>query len=369
MKLVYLSNSTIPSRDANSVHVMKMSQSFAKNGNETILLAPTKTMKEESNVENIYDYYAVSEVFKVIKIKLINFKILNSVTYAIGSLFFLLKFKPEMVYGRDLLSCYLASFFFKVSYEAHSPMSSNVKVFMLNSLVKRKKFRKLIVISEALKKIILEEQNIDENKILVAHDGSDAVYDFKAKANLKGNNSFLNVGYVGHLYKGRGVDLILKCAKKLVNVNFHLIGGTEEDILYWRDQVKQIDLNNVFFYGFVPPSVTHKYRNSFDILLAPYAEKVSVSGNTGDTSKFMSPLKIFEYMSHGKAIIASDLPVLREVLSEDNAILCDSNDHEAWVLAINRLTDQGLRSNLGQRALEDFEKSYTWLSRAKHVLC
>ena len=115
------------------------------------------------------------------------------------------------------------------------------------------------------------------------------------------------------------------------------------------------------------PQETLKYRNSFDIFLAPYSEKVSVFGNTGDTSRFMSPLKIFEYMSHKKPIIASDLTVIREVLSEKNSILVKSDDVKSWVSSIKKLKNLEYRESIANQALIDF-KNFTWKNRALFVI-
>ena len=49
MRIVYISNSTIPSKAANSVHVMKMCQAFADNGHEVVLLAPDRKFQYEKN--------------------------------------------------------------------------------------------------------------------------------------------------------------------------------------------------------------------------------------------------------------------------------------------------------------------------------
>jgi glycosyltransferase involved in cell wall biosynthesis len=50
----------------------------------------------------------------------------------------------------------------------------------------------------------------------------------------------------------------------------------------------------------------------------PYKSKVA--GNSGgDIAQVTSPMKLFEYLACGRAILTSDLPVLREVLSENNA--------------------------------------------------
>ena len=112
-------------------------------------------------------------------------------------------------------------------------------------------------------------------------------------------------GYVGH--STGSIETIIECAKKIDDMTFHIVGGLKVDIDYWKEYLKNTNLNNIYFYGFVTSDETKKYLNSFDILLAPYQKKVSVFGNhESDTSKFMSPLKIFEYMSHKKPIIVSD---------------------------------------------------------------
>jgi glycosyltransferase involved in cell wall biosynthesis len=84
----------------------------------------------------------------------------------------------------------------------------------------------------------------------------------------------------------------------------------------------------------------------------------------------MSPLKTFEYMASGKAILCSDLPALREVLAhEQTALLCKPDDPQCWKAALERLRDEpGLRQRLGERAKSEFEAKYTWKARAENVL-
>ena len=68
MKIVYISNSIIPSRTANSIHVMKMCQAFADNGHEVLLLAPNYKEQNEKGINDVFDFYGVRNSFKIKKI-------------------------------------------------------------------------------------------------------------------------------------------------------------------------------------------------------------------------------------------------------------------------------------------------------------
>ena len=136
----------------------------------------------------------------------------------------------------------------------------------------------------------LENGYLNDSIIQVEHDGADKIENFSDKIELLGNNDKLKIGYVGHLYEGRGINIIIECAKQLKEMTFHIVGGLLQDISYWKNYTKELNIKNIYFYGFVSPKETKKYRNSFDIYLAPDGEKVSVK--IKDTSKYMSPIKI-----------------------------------------------------------------------------
>ncbi len=372
MRIVYISKSVIPSRTANSIHVMKMCQAFSDNGHDVVLLTPHQKNQYEKGINNIYEYYGVKKNFIIKKLWHPNLKV-GALFYLFSIFFYLLiNNNFQLVYGRFLHGCYLATLFKnKVIFESHENITTmkNHRLKIFKMLIKSKYFKKLIVISQALKNIYLENGYLSNNKIQVEHDGADEVKDLNTKVKLLGDEKTLKVGYVGHLYRGRGVELIIECAKLMKEVTFHIVGGTKKDIDKWRNLTKKNNLLNIFFYGFVSPKDSINYRNSFDILLAPYAKKVSVFGlnDVGDTSNFMSPLKIFEYMSHQKAIIASDLPVLREILNPQNSILIEPEDTSALVTAILTLKKKELRDKLGANALKDF-KRFSWTNRVDRLI-
>jgi glycosyltransferase involved in cell wall biosynthesis len=83
----------------------------------------------------------------------------------------------------------------------------------------------------------------------------------------------------------------------------------------------------------------------------------------------MSPLKIFEYMSAGKPIVCSDLPVIREVLEDKKtAFLCDPHNIEEWRDALLILSDENIRNNMSTNARKEFREKYTWQIRSRMVI-
>ena len=373
MKILYISKSIIPSRSANSIHVMKMCQAFSDNGHEVVLLMPHLNQNYVKDVDDIYKFYGVKKNFKIKKIYHPNF-IGGALIYTLGIFIYLLANKKfDLVYGRFLHGIYLASLMNnKVIYESHAPLdkSKNHRFVVFKNLIKNKNFIKVVVISEALKQIYLAKEIIDSSKIQVAHDGADQVNNFQSKIALQGKRENLKVGYVGHLYKGKCMEVISAIADKLdEDVEIHIIGGLEKDINFWKNKIIK---KNLFFYGFIPHNQVSSYINALDVCLLPNQKIVFAFGSDSSSanlniSDFTSPLKLFEYMSHKKSIVASDLPVIREVLNETNSILVKPDDFEMWNKSINKLKNISLREKISIKALNDFNE-YTWINRALSVL-
>lgn len=72
-------------------------------------------------------------------------------------------------------------------------------------------------------------------------------------------------------------------------------------------------------------------------------------------------------MSHRKAIIASNLPVLKEVLNEKNSILVNCDNITEWINAIEKLKSFKNRDLIANQALSDFNK-YTWKNRVLRLM-
>ncbi|WP_192889793.1 glycosyltransferase family protein [Vibrio bathopelagicus] len=116
-------------------------------------------------------------------------------------------------------------------------------------ICKSNKTERVVAISDALKNDMSDLMNIDKNKILVAHDGADLVdIENVCDVELLGSSNF-NLGYVGSLLEGKGVDLICEAAKSLPNMGFHIVGGEGELLHEYKHKYEHIP--NLYFYGYV----------------------------------------------------------------------------------------------------------------------
>ncbi len=363
-KIIYISDSIIPSKKANSVHVMKMSQAFVSNGHELVLIC----RKGKEEIDD-YDYYGVKRGFGIKKNYWPKIKG-GGLVYGFLIKRFLSRISLDtMIYGRCIYGILSAAKKgFDCIFEVHSVPRNSFHLEMERKLFSFKNFKRLVVISRALAdeyiKIFPELKN---KNVVVAHDGADIPSGDYKKIELKGKNA-LKVGYIGSLYPGRGIDLIISLARRCGHFDFHIVGGDNESIEKWKKESE--GLFNLYFHGFIPHKDIASYMNEFDIVLAPYQEKVFTSETKKiSTVKWMSPLKVFEYMSYGKAIVCSDLKVLREVLeNKKDSLLCDPVKIEEWAEALDLLRDQNIRFSLGERAKENFLENYTWKKRAEIII-
>lgn len=366
MKIVYLSTARIPSRAANSVHIMKMCSAMAINGHNVTLMTPKADRDSEKLDGDIFSFYDVPENFKLMRV----FKPSGRYGEYFYAFFVLLTvmFKDvDVFFSRNPLSSYFTSWKRGLQIlELHQPIpaTSIIQRRMFKVYTRRMNFAYLVVITQPLKEIFASNHMLLPSRIIVAPDGADIKQVFSQTE----RRTRLQVGYLGHLYEGRGVEIILEMARQCGWADFHIVGGTEQDIQ--RVKVQVLGVKNVKIHGFVPPSQAERLRSEMDVLLAPYQRKVGLGSGSITTEKWMSPLKVFEYMAAGKALISSDIEVLHEVLESGvNCLMCPPDKPETWVSALTKLNDdEELRDSLGTQALKDIRLKYSWQIRAENII-
>ena len=373
MKVAYLSESLIPSTMANTIHVMKMCKAFSEQGCNLDLLVPQIRNQEDSDYD-LFEFYGVAPSFtlaRVDKIPLLG----PSFSYGIKCYRHLSRIRPNVVFSRSFYGSLFAVYAgFPIVFEFHQPISDFGlrHTVLFRRLIKNKSFLGLVVVTKALKDWYIKHFQLPQEKVFVAADGADlpsSSYDLHENIDLSDiSKAGHNVAYVGALYDGKGMEIVLPLAHNCPDVNFHIVGGRTQDIEHWK--TKAVDLKNIFFHGFYPHAQVFSIMKKMDVLLAPNLTSMKGYGGINDIGKWTSPLKLFEYMAAKKPILASDIEVLKEVLvHEKNSILCDPDDNEAWRAGLRRLlNDRKLAEKLTSKAFADLAEKYTWSKRAETLL-
>ncbi len=376
--IIYFSIRELPSRMASSVHIMKMCQALEQTGNDVTLVAAVK-----DDPDTIFRHYGIHTKFSIRRswtpgTPFRPLRITGWLYFLLKAMRFTRRQKPRLIYVRDIFSGVLFNRLgIPFIYECHEDPTQFFKKFFLKRTLRSRNLKLVVTISESLRGIITSKyrQLLGERPVIVAHDGVDlsGYPDGRSRRQLRQElelplQDFL-VGYTGSLYKGRGIDIILSAAGKSPSFRFVIIGGSPQEVRSLEKRSAADGLDNIIITGHVPHHRIPRYLASMDILLMPYQRKVTLQGNKRDTAKYMSPLKMFEYMAAEVPIISSDLPVIHEVLChEKNALLVDPSDANQWHEAILRLAeDKNLAQRLAQTAALDVRR-YTWQERALSII-
>jgi starch synthase len=111
--------------------------------------------------------------------------------------------------------------------------------------------------------------------------------------------------------------------------------------------------------GAVPHDEVPALLASADIGLAPYS---------ADAPNYFSPLKLFEYLAAGLAVVGADIPGIRDVVGAHGAVLIPPGDAGRLAEAVARLTaDADERARLARTA-RTLAEEHTWDRRAQRIL-
>jgi glycosyltransferase involved in cell wall biosynthesis len=377
----YISPSILPSRSANAVHVMKQCDALANISKEkSIYIFAKRSIRDKSLFrESVIKKYSIksNNIIFITYYSKFDFFYNGIITILVLYNFFILK--PKYIISRNLYASFIFSIFFKQKtiFEIHT-LEYGFRKKIQASIIRSPNIQ-IIVISNTLKTYLENATNCKSFDIHVLHDaGTDEISPVNKSIKRKTlsdlgylDDNFKNykfiVGYFGHLYEGRGINIIEEIACKLPDYLFLIFGGTNNDLQ------RCIGLNtsvNLQFKGFVDYSEVLKLIPLFDVLLMPYQNNVFLSNKSYDTAKWMSPMKMFEYLASGVPIISSDLPVLKEVLEhQKTALLVESNNSNSWVNAIELLySDNVLYKSISKNGLILFKERFTWDKRAQEII-
>ena len=169
------------------------------------------------------------------------------------------------------------------------------------------------------------------------------------------------LGFVGFVRDWHGLDAVIRgmADHKHAKVAFTVIGEGPA-----RPGLEALAASlgvaeRVHFTGIVPHDQVPARVAGFDIALQPRVVD------------YASPLKIFDYMAAGRAIVAPDQPNIREILAHDRTALLFDPDRPGamWDAIARLLADPALRTRLGTAARAELQaRDYTWAGNAARIV-
>ena len=371
--MVYFAVLKLPTRMANSIHVMKMCQGLKRTGVDVTLIANI-----DGPAERYYEDYDIRDRFNIRHTWMPPIPVLASVGFILAALVYLWRHRPDCIYTRDFWS----SWFFNllgvpIVYECHEDPLDGLRRFFLRRTLKAKNVQVVVTISEQLKKILKSKYEwcLRGKSLLVLPDGVDVgAYTGPGKKRAIRTDRQLPldiplIGYTGSLFEGRGIEVIIEAASRRPQYRFLVVGGYEAEVDALMGTLADRQIDNVICPGYVPHRLIPDYLAACDVLVMPYQRKVTLEKNKRDTAAYMSPLKMFEYLASGVPVVSSDLPVLREILTHgETAWLVAADEAAAWCEAADLLINDGtLAEHIGDNARRHVLR-FSWDRRAERVL-
>lgn len=222
----------------------------------------------------------------------------------------------------------------------------------------------IICVSKSAKKHLMENWNVSSGKLVVMSNAVD-VRRFKPNLNMRAETRAslhlaMNplVVFVGSFYQWHDVRTLLTAFAAVLNTypdaRLILVGdGNEREkmVILARDLGVE---HSVIFTGFVSHADVARIVNAADIAVVPVPQM--------QVNMWLSPMKLFEYMASGKAVVASAMGQIKEVVKDGkNGLLVPAGDEIALEKAITRLIeDESFREHLGRQAREDAIKDHSW---------
>jgi glycosyltransferase involved in cell wall biosynthesis len=233
----------------------------------------------------------------------------------------------------------------------------------------------LIVVSEPLKQELIQ-QGLPAERVLVIPNGVDP-NEFRpgergdARRQRWGfNGRHVVIGFLGTFSYWHGVKVLQEAMSALLaesewsQLRFLLIGDGTLCQEMKRDLAPYIESGQILFTGSIPHDDVPSALDAADILVSPHVPMPD------GRPFFGSPTKLFEYMAMGKAIVASRLDQIAEVLEHDKtAWLTTPGDAVELAAGIKKLAgDEALRQRLGTAARLSAIQRYTWRQNAERIL-
>jgi len=369
MKLIYLSHWRFPSEKTMTPLILRTCAHFARLGYEVELWAPRRRNDYHAQAD-LFALYKLSPRFTVRRVWALD---LMQPLGPLGFILLLLSFnlscwwrlhnEKAIVYTHDMRDVILPILRGLPTFvEIHDFYETSVG--FLNRFVFGRA-RGLIVTNTYKIEHLAKRWGVPRERMLRQPNAVDAsLYDVRetraeARAMLNLPEDTKVALYAGHLFSWKGVHTLADAAAFLPqDVDIYFLGGTEEDRGALQAYIAKRRLSRIHFIAHQTPDRVPMYLRSADVLVLPNTAKEEASRVE------TSPVKLFEYLSSGTPIVASDLPSIREIVSEREVLFAKPDDPKSFAETIVKaLNDGSERPEAGKR----LAALHSWEARAQKI--
>ena len=167
------------------------------------------------------------------------------------------------------------------------------------------------------------------------------------------------IGYIGTLDFHKKMDILIDSMGGFKDKNIKLvIIGDGPAFQTLKSRVQKMNLEEkIIFKGWIDHELMNEHLNSFDLAIHHHA------------MEYMSPLKIFEYLSSGLPVIAPNIPAVREILKDkEDVILTEPTIVSITKNILYMYENENQRKVLSKNGVEKIRERYTWMNYTKDIV-
>jgi glycosyltransferase involved in cell wall biosynthesis len=385
--LLYLANIRLPTEKAHGLQIMHNCEAFAEAGARVSLwVARRRNTPALRGVHDVYAHYDVQPAFSVRRLPCLDLLWLNAgglagralfgvqaFTFALAAVLAACFTRADVLYSRDAFV--LAALALVLprrprAYEAHSLAQGRIGRAIQRFVVRR---ARVFATTQHLASDLIAlgahpaHTHVAPDGIRRARFAHPPTREQARHANGWDEAAFV-VGYIGRLHTmmlDKGVGDLVDALAQAGGCTLLLVGGPDAQAEALRARWRALGQPDARFWyaGQVPAAKVPAYLAACDVCAMPFPFNPHFAYHA-------SPIKLFEYMASGAAVVASDLPSTREIVTDgEDALLYPPSDVDALAAAITRLReDAALRRRLGDTARARVFARYTWDARARAIL-
>ncbi len=374
MKLICISHWRFPSKKTMTPLILRTCEEFLPLGWEVELWVPRRTNSDdhgqdlfvENGIEHRFPVRRFLTLDLIGPLGTIGF-LLMVITFnlSVAARLMFMRRKDTVLYFQDMRDAFLPALLgFSVAIEIHDFYESSVG--LINRVVLTRATA-LIVTNRIKIERLHAKYGYPKERMLWQPNAVDA-QKFDSHMNKEEARQLLGISapklvlYTGHLFSWKGADTLARASTFLPeDVHIYMVGGTPTDQITYHKLIADESLPRVTLVPHQPHDKMPLYMRAADVLVLPNTAKEEASRLE------TSPVKLFEYLASGTPVVASDLPSIREIVSEQEVGFATPDEPKSFAEVIVRTLQHGPEVVVRVAAGKEFARRQSWQVRAKNI--